>query len=365
MRFQTSLNRFPESKKTNSDAYSLFAEYQIWYYLTGFMDITAGVSENYSKVISNMYNDHDGLNVAGYTQLEIRPVKKLKAVAGFRLEQNSLDGIKDKLVPVFRAGINWQAADFTFIRASFGQGYRFPSIAEKHASTTLGSVVIFPNPTIHPESGWSTEAGIKQGISLGKMTGQADVSLFMSQNINMIEYELAMIDGLTGFKADNIEQSRVYGGETEFMLTGLIGRINTTLSGGYTYIYPVEFNNYTNKNTGVYLKYRRMHSGKISLNTSWKKFESGLNLYVKSKILRIDDFFLDETTGEAILPGFPAYWEGHNNGYILLDGSLGYKLNERFTLSLAVKNITNTEYIGRPGDIQPQRSYSLRFSGKL
>ena len=39
---------------------------------------------------------------------------RLKAVAGIRLEQNSLDGINDKLVPVLRAGLNWQAADFTF-----------------------------------------------------------------------------------------------------------------------------------------------------------------------------------------------------------------------------------------------------------
>ncbi len=371
MRFQTSLNRFPESEKINSDAYSLFAEYQLWYYLTGFMDITAGLCENYSKVISNMYNDHNGLNVAGYSQLEIRPFPRLKAVAGFRIEQNSLDGIKDKVVPVFRAGINWQAADYTYIRASFGQGYRFPSIAEKHASTTLGSVVIFPNPDIHPESGWSTEAGIKQGISFGKITGQADVSFFMSQNTNMIEYYLAnytdTVTNITsnGFKATNIEQSRVYGGETEFMLTGSVGRINTTLSGGYTYIYPVEFNKYTNKNTGIYLKYRRMHSGKLSLNTSWKKFESGLNLYVKSKILRIDDFFLNEVTGEAILPGFPGYWDEHNTGYFLMDGTLGYRFNDKFTISLAVKNLTNTEYMGRPGDIQPQKSYSLRFSGKL
>jgi outer membrane cobalamin receptor len=365
MRFQSSLNRFPESEKTNSDAYSLYTEYQLWYRWTEFMDLTAGIAENYSLVNSNMYNDHRGLNLAGYTQFEIRPFYRMKAVVGFRIEQNSLDGIKDKIVPVFRAGLNWQAGDYTFLRASFGQGYRFPSIAEKYASTTLGSVVIFPNPTIHPESGWSAEAGIKQGVSFGKITGQADFSLFMSQNINMIEYYLALIEGSTGFMATNIEQSRVYGGETEFMLTGSVGRISTTLSGGYSYIYPVEFNKYTNENTGIYLKYRRMHSGKVSLNTSWKKFESGLNLYVKSKILRIDDFFLNETTGEAILPGFPAYWEGHNKGYVLLDGSLGYKLNDRFTLSLAVKNISNTEYIGRPGDIQPQRSYSLRFSGKL
>ena len=371
IRFQTSLNRFPDSEKTNSDGYSLYTEYQFWHYLTPYMDITAGISENYSKVISNMYNDHDGLNLAGYTQLEIRPLSRLKAVAGFRIEQNSLDGINDKIVPVFRAGINWQLADYTFIRASFGQGYRYPSIAEKYASTTLGSVVIFPNPGIRPESGWSTEAGIKQGISLGEISGQVDMSLFMSQNINMIEYYLAIYtDSLTGtastgFKATNIEQSRVYGGELEIMLAGKLGDINTILSGGYTYIYPVEFNKYTNKNTGIYLKYRRMHSGKISLKTTWKNFDTGFNLYAKSKILRIDDFFLSEETGEAILPGFPGYWATHNKGYVVFDGSVGYRLNEKYTLSFSVKNITNTEYMGRPGDIQPQRSYSMRITGNL
>jgi outer membrane cobalamin receptor len=371
MRFQTSLNRFPESEKTNSDAYSLYTEYQLWYYLTHYMDITAGLSENYSNVISNMYNDHNGLNLAGYTQLEISPLQRLKAVAGFRIEQNSLDGIKDKIVPVFRAGLNWQAADYTFIRASFGQGYRFPSIAEKHAATTLGSVTIFPNPDVLPESGWSTEAGIKQGIMIGKMTGQTDFSLFMSQNTNMIEYYLAMYTdpetGLptTGFKATNIEQSRIYGGELEFILDGSIGTVNATINGGYTFTYPVEFDTYTHKNKSVFLKYRRKHSGKLSINTSWRKFETGINMYAKSKILRIDDFFLNETTGEAILPGFPGYWENHNTGYFLIDGTIGYKFNDRFNLSLAVKNITNTEYMGRPGDIQPQRSYSLRFTGKI
>jgi len=370
-RFQSSLNRFPESAKTNSDAWSLFTEYQLWYNLASYMDITAGLSENYSNVISNFYNDHKGLNIAGYTQLEIRPLHRLKAVAGFRIEQNSLDAIKDKIVPVFRAGLNWQAAGYTFLRASFGQGYRFPSIAEKHAATTLGSVTIFPNPEVLPESGWSTEAGIKQGIMAGDLTGQADFSLFLSQNTNMIEYFLAVypdpVSGLpvTGFKATNIEQSRIYGGETEIMLNGSLGSINTTITGGYTYIYPVEYNVSTNKNTGFYLKYRRKHSGKLSLNTSWRKYEAGINMYAKSKILRIDDFFLNETTGEAILPGFPGYWEGHNKGYLLLDGTLGYKISDRYTVSFAVKNITNTEYMGRPGDIQPQRSYSLRFTGKI
>jgi iron complex outermembrane receptor protein len=272
---------------------------------------------------------------------------------------------------VVRAGLNWQAADYTFVRASFGQGYRFPSIAEKYASTTLGSVVIFPNPDVLPESGWSTEAGVKQGVAFGKITGQADFSVFLSQNKNMIEYFLAIYTdpetGIpsTGFKATNIEQARVYGGELELILNGTFGMVNTSMSGGYTYTYPAEFSNVTHNNTGDYLKYRRKHSGKLSLGASWKKLKSEISFYARSKILRIDSFFLNETTGEAILPGFPGYWENHNTGYFMMDVSLGYKLNEMLTLSVAVKNLTNTEYMGRPGDIQPQRNYSLRLSANF
>jgi outer membrane cobalamin receptor len=371
MRFQSTLNRFPESEKTNSDAYSLYSEYQFWKKITGFLDLTAGLTETFSLIRSNMYSNHNGFTLAGYTQLEIRPVKRIKAVAGIRVEQNSLDSQSDKIVPVFRAGLNWQLANYSFLRFSFGQGYRYPSIAEKFASTTLGSVAIFPNPDILPESGWSTEAGLKQGLMIGNIKGQADASVFMSQNTNMIEYYLSVYtdpsSGLasTGFKATNVEQSRVYGGEIEITLNGSIGKINTTITGGYTYIYPVEFNKSTNQNTGEYLKYRRKHSGKVSVNLSREKIESELSFYAKSKILRIDSFFLNQETGEAILPGFPEYWMTHNTGYVLADLSAGYKITNNLTLSLAVKNITNTEYMARPGDIQPQRNYSLRLSGSF
>lgn len=101
------------------------------------------------------------------------------------------------------------------------------------------------------------------------------------------------------------------------------------------------------------------------MNTSYKKFDLGINLYAKSKILSIDNVFLDESTRESILPGFYEYWLKNNTGYFLIDGNLSYKLNKNLDLSLAVKNITNTEYMGRPGDIQPQRNFSLRLSGKF
>jgi iron complex outermembrane receptor protein len=361
MRLQSTTNRLPESEQNNSDAISLNAEYQLWYRLLDYLDLTAGISENYSKVNSNFFNDHSGFNIAGFTQFEIRPLNRLKAVAGLRIENYSLDGIHDRIVPILRAGLNWQAAEFTFLRASFGQGYRYPSMAEKFAATTIGSIKIIANPDILSESGWSTEVGIKQGVLIGKMTGQADFSLFLLQNSNMIEYMFGLYPQGLGFRATNVEQSRVYGLEFELLLSQSWGAFQTTMRGGYTFMYPVEFNELTHKNTDTYLKYRRKHSGIISFDTQWKKFNLGLSIYIKSKILNIDDVFL--TT--PILPGFADYWAGHNTGYGSLDGIIGHKINDKFTLSLAVKNITNREYMGRPGDIQPPRNFSVRFSWKI
>lgn len=371
IRFQLNKNTFPVRKQNNSDAIALYTEYTINYILNDYLNLIAGITGNYSNISSNLYGDHEGRNTAGYTQFEASPLRKLKIVAGIRIEGNTLDGNWDKAVPVFRTGINWQAAPYTFIRGSFGQGYRYPSVAEKYAYTTLGSVRIFPNPFVNAESGWSSEIGVRQGISTGSFRGQTDLSLFFSRNTDLIEYifgnyfdPVSGLQGL-GFMATNVEQSSIYGYEVEFLIERSEGPVSTTLGGGYTFIYPVEYNKNTRRNTGNYLKYRRKHSLKLSGNASFRKLEAGLSFYVKSKILNIDDVFLNPLTRESILPGFFDYWQDNNNGYLLLDGNLRYKISTHLALSLAVKNITNTEYMGRPGDIQPQRNFSLRVSGKF
>jgi iron complex outermembrane receptor protein len=146
------------------------------------------------------------------------------------VEQYSLDREHEKIIPILRTGLNYQAARFTFLRASFGQGYRYPSIAEKYASTTVGSVKIFPEPTIQPESGWSSEVGIKQGIFSGRMNGKADLALFYSQNSKMIEYILVFIP--TRFQKNLVMDLKqqmlalwVYGFEAELMLNRYFGII--------------------------------------------------------------------------------------------------------------------------------------------
>lgn len=371
MRLQSSENRFPVRTANNAGSFSAYGEYQFWYRISDHFSLTAGFSETWSNITSNFFGDHRGLNIAGFAQLEARPVSRLKIIGGVRVEQNILDGERDRLVPVFRTGVNWQAGEFTFLRASFGQGYRYPSIAEKYATTTLGSVRVFPNPAVESESGWSTEIGVMQGFMIGEFRGEGDLSFFFSQNSDMIEYIFGVHQdpstGLSdlGFKATNVEQSRIFGGETEIMMSRSFGKVNTTLTGGYTYIYPIEYNAYTNQNTEVFLKYRRKHSAKLGLTIAAGRIEIGSDLYLRSKTLNIDDVFLNPMTREEILPGFYDYWLENNTGYFLMDGNISYRLGNTLKLSAALKNATNTEYMGRPGDIQPHRNFSLRLSGRF
>ncbi len=371
MRLQSSANRFPVRVENNSASFSVYGEYQFWYSFSDHFNLTAGFAETWSSVTSNFFGDHRALNLAGFAQLEARPVNRLKVTAGVRVEQNILDGDGDRIVPVFRTGINWQAAEYTFLRASFGQGYRYPSIAEKYATTTLGSVRIFPSPAVRAESGWSSEIGVMQGFMLGEIRGEGDLALFFSQNKDMIEYVFgAHQDPATGFsgvgfKATNVEQSRIYGAETEIMLHRSFEVADLTISGGYTFVYPVEYNAFTGQNKDVFLKYRRKHTAKAGLLAVRDRIEAGIDLYVRSKTLNIDNVFLHPDTRDEILPGFFDYWQENNTGYFLMDCSAGYRLSNTLKVSAALKNVTNTEYMGRPGDIQPHRNFSLRLSGRF
>lgn len=370
MRLQISDNQYPENASNNSLAVSDYAEYQFYRKFFEKLNVIFGVSDIFSKITSEFYGNHTGNNISAYSQSEYKISSKLKFSAGIRIEYNTLDGISDKIVPIFRSGVNYKLGRATFLRASFGQGYRYPSVAEKFAYTSLGAVKIFPNSEIKPEFGWSSEIGVKQGIKFNKMLGKLDVAIFYSENKDMIEYLFGLYpDPVTqefnfGFKSSNIENSRIYGAESEFLLHKNFNNLHFNFGGGYTYIYPIETNNTGNSKIVTYLKYRRKHTAKIFLSTKFKKFEAGINTYYKSKVLNIDNVFLNPLTREGLLPGFYDYWQTANNGYFLADIFLSYNLSRMLKISVAVKNAGNTEYADRPGNIMPQRFFSLQLSGR-
>ncbi len=228
-------------------------------------NITAGLVFMQQQIYSDsLYGRHTGENKAGYLQLD-KKIRKLTLSLGLRGEYYRVDTahtrgyvsekIKDlPFQPVLRAGANYQLFNYTFLRTSFGQGYRFPSVAEKFIGTSVGALKIYPNTSLQPERGWSAELGIKQGFKLGRFKGFLDVAGFWTEYKNMVEFvfdvympgghdtiKVQVIDAVkyAGFKSQNASNAQIKGVDMSLSGTGKVGNVDVSLFTGFTYIDPI------------------------------------------------------------------------------------------------------------------------------
>lgn len=365
-------NSFPDDPDKDNGSDFFYGEYQYQRQFRNEMHWIIGTSASYTDGNSALYGDHAGSNYAIYTQFDHRFLERLSASLGLRWERYRLDKTEDESKPVIRAGVNYQAAKNTYVRASFGQGYRFPSMAEKYTSTSLGSLNIFPNPDLTSESGWSAEAGIRQGFRIGQWSGYVDLAGFWTEYQDMMEFVFGIylpdsnaiptLDDL-GFKSVNIGAAKITG--IDFMIngTGKAGIATFNYFAGYTYMNPLDMS--SDSIGDQILKYRFKHSAKGDFEVVVKKFNAGLTVVYQSFIERIDEAFEEEILGQAIFPGLKEYRQENDHGSVIFDVRLGYQITRSSSLSLMAKNIFNQEYMGRPGDIQPPRNISLQYVLKL
>ena len=343
--------------------------------------VTTGAVGSYVRSEAQLFGDtiHQGTNIAGYIQLDKKFFKRLNITYGFRFETNRIDKEKWETKPVSRVGVSVQAAKYTYIRASFGQGYRYPTIAEKFTETQLGtSFGIYPNRNLTSETAMSVELGIKQGVKLGKyMNAFIDVAGFYQQYKNMMEFNLVTSPGI-GFKANNVGDTRIYGLEATIQGEGKIGgKFPSTINLGYTYIVPkyinYDENNPNYKDIAQYnvLKYRVRHQFVGSWDIDIKGFTFGVTGQFFSFMENADAIF------QFILPSYDAYRASHLKkgsslsdekpkfkGDFILDTRIGYHFvreNRDFNFSFVVKNITNREYTIRPTLVEPPRSFGFRM----
>ncbi|MFO7932638.1 MAG: TonB-dependent receptor [Bacteroidales bacterium] len=358
-------------KSSFSDVY--YGEYR---YLKRFgeqVNWTSGLSFSRNTVIANLYENHRGSNSAVYSQLDVNPVNRLRVSLGIRWEMNTLNKKLYYSIPVVRAGINYRAGNATYLRASFGQGYRFPSVAEKFASAEVGGLRIFQNPDLEPERGWSAEAGLKQGFSLGNWRGFADMALFWTEYKNMIEYTFGVYPEDTtaiptfedvGFKALNIGTARIAGAELSLNGEGRMGPVGFRFAGGYTFMDPVDPQILEEGGRGedeaYVLKYRRRHQVKADAEAEIWRIFAGVNLQYNSRMVNVDQVFIDPLIGNLLQPGFPEYWNNHATGYLLVDFRLGWNILQSLRLNVILRNAFNREYLGRPGDLGPPRNITLQ-----
>ena len=137
--------------------------------------------------------------------------------------------------PVFRLGANYKVSEATFLRASWGQGYRYPTIAERFISTSVGGGIrVTENPSLTSETGWSAEIGIKQGFRIDNFNGFFDLAFFHTEYQNMIEFNLDRFTFPPAFQSQNIGDTKIRGVDFNITGQGEIAGVKTSILTGYT-----------------------------------------------------------------------------------------------------------------------------------
>lgn len=393
-----------------SFAQMYYLDYQFQKKFGEFTNLTAGVTNNTSTVKSWVFGDHVSQNSAAYGQIETS-WKKLDVSAGMRLEYYKLDTLDCDskfnisktttipVYPVFRAGLHYELNKASHFRASIGQGVRFPSIAERYVSTSVGGLIIFRNPALRPEKGWAAELGYKQIVKIGNSwKGYLDIAGFVNEYSNMTEFTFGLYKPDTmgnlqltdpnalnyfykwlGFQAQNAEKARISGVELSFNSQGKIGEVELTSLIGYTYMNPISLNNnpkyrktFSDSTTNM-LKYRFNHMAKLDIQATYKKFSLGISGRYNSHMKNIDKVFLVSVEeilsgnpiqpgfGTFILPGLQGYRATHNKGALVFDVRFSYEIMKEIKANFIINNILNAENVSRPGDVQPPRNFLLQL----
>jgi outer membrane receptor protein involved in Fe transport len=382
-------NQVSNGADQSNTSYVVYSEYQFQRNFKALnMVFTSGLVGTWNSVTAQLYGDttFSSRNLAAYAQADKKIGSKLNASLGIRLENNVLfnpgfsyllgtvePSEEEETKPVLRAGLNYALAKATFLRASWGQGYRYPTVAERYIFTNAGFFIL-PNPNSTSETAWSAELGLKQGIRIGGFEGFVDLAAFYSRFNDMLEFNLVGF----GFSSQNVGQTDISGAEITLLGKGKLLGIPLGMLTGYTLIDPnfltwdprpiepgstptlgqLNYNNSSEKGDNV-LKYRSRHTFKFDLETQWPAFNFGIETFYASHLAAIDFIFL------AIVPGLRQYREENNQGFLVNNLRTSYQFNHKFKLSLFLNNMFNEDYTVRPGLMESPRNIQLRIDWKL
>ncbi|MFN8300500.1 MAG: TonB-dependent receptor [Chitinophagales bacterium] len=421
------MNIFRKGGGTDPNAVSnqIMADNQYQYRYLNSLIITAGLPFNIGISSSNLYpGKRVTYYAATYLQVEYN-YKFLTLQGGLRYEISGVDtdrvwgftykvNGKNVQLPIFRAGMNIQAAKGSFFRLSWGQGYRVASVAEKYISNEfLNGLRIIPNDTLRSEHGWSAEFGFKQLFQIGKWKGYFDISMFYQRYTDFMEFRLGLHPNrygngqpifpdsveflypggntahqLLGLKAINIENARIAGYEVELGGMGTIGPVGVRLLAGYTYNWPAsdikdstgkslysdaqffkDMFKYNFKRVGPsdsvgdnLLYYRMRHLVRLDLELSFWKAYLGTTFYYGSMPEKVPALF--QAAANLIFKNVNAldeYMEAHKHGDYSFDIRAGVEVTKNLKLGFIVKNIANRYYSLRPGKPEPMRNFTFQL----
>ncbi len=395
--------QFDNNNDQSNGSRMLYGEYQvqktadIW----GATTVTAGITMQNTDSEALLYSgdpDGNGENTANtqalYLQVDKKMLReKLMFSGGVRYENFKVNTY-ERSQPVYRAGATYRVLKATYLRASYGQGFRFPTIGERYINTSVGQLNIYPNENLEPEFSVNVEGGVKQGFRIGSFTGYVDAVVFQQDFDRFVEFTFSQwvpgtlqnLFGL-GFRSVNTGGARITGAEIEAAGKGRIGAVEIGLLMGWThttpisttpdepYAYsvptlgspqPVSYSNTSYDTTDNILKYRVRDLFRGDVSLGWKRFSAGVSVRYNSHVRNIDKVFVDFDKGPPspdILPvGAKEWMETHTTGDVLVDARVGARLTDQLKVSVIVSNLSNEVYSVRPMAIEAPRSWQIQLA---
>lgn len=314
------------------------------------MILSGGLSFDENVINSDVFVGEDSLKVrnqpegAVFLQAEYNWNDRLTTTAGLRYDvyQVHTRSTTTQISPKFSA--SYAVSESLTARASFGRGFRVPSVAERFVNNSD----FFPlesNLTLKPETSTGYEAGITYiNPILNSYSLKVDLTGFWNEYRRLVEP--TFVDELAAFQFVNVTKARIRGVEASASVSTL--NQNHQIKLGYTYLNTIDLE------LDEPLLYRSKHLFNVSANstiTDW--FEVGLDFRAASPPERIDtDFSLFVPDAEV----FPAQY--------ITDLRFKFQvpqIHEELDLnaSFLINNLFDYYYVERPAIFAPPRNFQI------
>ncbi len=314
----------------------------------GSQTLTCGVDGNIDLIGGGMFGDHRIGGLALFAQDEVPLLKEITLTLGARFDLQSvgLTGEAGQINP--KCALVYRPVAGTALRASYGEGFRIPSLPEAFVEAGSTGLLAVPNKDLKPERSKSYEAGVSQ--SLGDI-GSIDLAAFRSDVDNLIEPGLFAVGPNLQVQWRNVTRARVQGFETSGQARFYNGDIVCDL--GYTYVYPEDLTH------NDILKYRPRHVLHGDVRGKIGPLSASADFRFVSRIERIDDELVDA----GVIPDgdqrVPIYVTDIRVGADLSFAGIP------LSVSLIVNNLFQHNYVELIGNVMPPRTYLLVLESRF
>ena len=276
-----------------------------------------------NEVVGTSSVTQDGVHTKGvYTEIQYRPNRYAKLLAGIRHEDHSAFGSED--LPRF--GLVLNPVEETMIKLTHGKHFKAPTLNDLYwpeGAYTRG------NPNLKPETGWHSDVGFEQQLLAGKIFIAAtyfqwdvDDKIDWAENPNYIGPF-----GIYKWTPSNVDEYKADGWEFETKLGPLY---DFTLSLDYTYTDAEE-----KKKDGVRreARYSARHRFKGAITYG---IDSGLTM--TTVVRYVDDRPAKYDTNSDTTPAITldSYWTA--------DVKIKQRVHDNWVVSLQANNLFDTGY---------------------